>query len=85
LASLERLRGQDEPFWTAVAASTAGFVEMTVGRYDDALRHLREISDLTDRFDNAWLAANSRVQLAPWRWCEAGWRRRGRCWTRRWS
>jgi hypothetical protein len=49
LASLEQLRGQHEPFWTAVAASTAGFMEMTVGRYDDALRHLREIGDLAER------------------------------------
>ena len=61
--SLEQLRGQDEPFWTAVAASTAGVVETAMGRYDDALRHLREARDLAERFDNAWLAAWSRVQL----------------------
>ena len=34
---------------------------MTVGRYDDALRHLTEARDLAERFDNAWLAAGSRV------------------------
>ena len=61
LVSLEQLRGQDEPFWTALAAYTAGLVEMTVGRYDDALRHLTEARDLAERFDNPWLAAASRV------------------------
>jgi predicted ATPase/class 3 adenylate cyclase len=63
LASLEQLRGQDEPFWTALAVSTAGLVETTVGRYDDAQRHLREARDLGKRFDDAWMAAWSRVQL----------------------
>jgi predicted ATPase len=61
--SLEQLRAQDEPFWTALAAYTAGLVELTVGRYDDALRHLTEMRDLADRFDNPWLAAVSRVYL----------------------
>jgi len=60
---LEQLRGQDEPFWTAAAVLTVGFVETAVGRYDDALRHLREVRDLGERFDNAWLTAWSRVQL----------------------
>ena len=63
LASLEQLRGQDEPFWTALALGTAGIVETTVGRYDDAQRHLREARDLGKRFDYAWLAAWSRVLL----------------------
>jgi predicted ATPase len=63
LMSLEQLRGQDEPFWTALAAYTAGFVETTVGRYDDALDHLTEMRDLGQRFDNAWLTAASRVAL----------------------
>jgi tetratricopeptide (TPR) repeat protein len=63
LASLEQLRGQDEPFWTALAVGTAGIVETTVGRYDDAQRHLREARDLGKRFDYAWLAAWSRVLL----------------------
>ena len=62
-ASLEQLRGQDEPFWTALAAYTAGLVEMTVGRYDDALRHLTQMRDLAERLDNTWLAAVSRVLL----------------------
>jgi hypothetical protein len=63
LVSLEQLRGQDEPFWTALAAYTAGLVEMTAGRYDDALLHLTEMRDLAERFDNPWLAAVSRVYL----------------------
>jgi predicted ATPase/class 3 adenylate cyclase len=63
LASLEQLRGQDEPFWTALAVGTAGIVETTVGRHDDAQRHLREARDLGERFTDAWLAAWSRVQL----------------------
>jgi predicted ATPase len=61
--SLEQLRGQDEPFWTALAAYTAGLVEMTVGRYDDALRHLTQMRDLAEQLDNPWLAAVSRVLL----------------------
>ena len=36
---------------------------MTVGRYDDALRHLTEMRDLAERLDNPWLAAVSRVYL----------------------
>jgi predicted ATPase len=63
LVSLEQLRGQDEPFWTALAAYSAGLVEMTVGRHDDALRHLAEARDLAERFDNPWLASASRVYL----------------------
>jgi predicted ATPase len=63
LVSLEQLRSQDEPFWTALAAYTAGLVEMTAGRYDDALLHLTEMRDLAERFDNPWLAAVSSVYL----------------------
>jgi ATP/maltotriose-dependent transcriptional regulator MalT len=61
--SLEELRAQEEPFWTALAAYTAGLVEITVGRYDDALRHLTEMRGLADALDNPWLAAVSRVYL----------------------
>ena len=38
-------------------------LEMTIGRYDDALRHLTEMRDLAERLDNPWLAAVSRVYL----------------------
>jgi predicted ATPase len=61
--SLARFRDQDEPFWTALAVFSAGSVETAVGRYDDALGHLREARDLAGRFGIAWLAASSRVQL----------------------
>src|SRR4029077_637645 len=53
-------RHRGEPFWTALAAYTAGLVEMTVGRYDDALRHLTQMRDLAEQLDNPWLAAVSR-------------------------
>jgi predicted ATPase len=62
-ASLEELRGQDEPVFTAMAALTAGSLETTLGRHDDALRHLREARDLAERVGGDWLAAGSRVQL----------------------
>ena len=63
LVSLEQLHGQDEPFWTALAAFSAGLGETTAGRYDDALRHLSEMRDLAERLGNPWLAAVSRVYL----------------------
>jgi hypothetical protein len=63
LVSLEELRDRDEPFWTALAAYTAGLVEITFGRYKEALRHLTEMRDLAELLDNPWLAAVSRVSL----------------------
>jgi ATP/maltotriose-dependent transcriptional regulator MalT len=63
LASLKQLHGQDAPFWTALALGTAGLVETSVGRHDDAQRHLREARDLGEQFNHAWLAAWSRVLL----------------------
>jgi hypothetical protein len=47
----------------ALAAGTLGSLETSAGRCDDAVRHLHEIFDLADRFDSAWLAAWSWVQL----------------------
>jgi len=61
--SLEELRGQDEPVFTAMAAFTAGSLETALGRYDDALRHLREARDVAERPGEEWLTAGSRVQL----------------------
>jgi hypothetical protein len=61
--SLEEFRGQDEPLGTTSAGLTLGSVETTVGRYDDALRHLTEARDLAVRLDNPWLAATSQVLL----------------------
>jgi len=62
-ASLEELRGQDEPFFTALAAYTAGGAEMALGRPDGALQHLRVMRELADRFGYAWLTASARLQL----------------------
>jgi ATP/maltotriose-dependent transcriptional regulator MalT len=62
-ASLEELRRQDEPMFTAIAAFTAGSLDLALGRYDDALGRLRETRDLAERVGGAWLAAGSRVQL----------------------
>jgi len=61
--SLEELSSQDEPVFTAIASYTAGSLEMAVGSYDDALRHLREARDLADRSGGDWLHAASPVQL----------------------
>jgi tetratricopeptide (TPR) repeat protein len=62
-ASLEELRGQGEPVFTATAVFTAGSLEMALGCYDDALRHLREARDLAEICGGDWFAAGSRVQL----------------------
>jgi len=62
-ASLEQLRGQDEPFWTALAAFTAGAVEAALGRPDDALDRLGETGELADHFGYAWLTTISGVAL----------------------
>ena len=57
-ASLEELRGQDEPFFTALAASTACAVETALCRPDDALQHLRVTRQLADNFGYTWLTAS---------------------------
>jgi ATP/maltotriose-dependent transcriptional regulator MalT len=62
-AALQELRGQDEPVYTAIAAFTAGALDTELGRYDEALRHLREARDLAERIGGDWLAAGPRVQL----------------------
>jgi len=62
-ASLEELRGHDEPFWTALAAFTAGAVETALGRPDGAQQHLRVMRDLADRFGYTWLTASAQLQL----------------------
>ncbi len=58
----EHLRDQDEPFWTAIALATLGALEMTVGHDDQALRHLTQVRELSEQFDEAWLSI-ARVQL----------------------
>ena len=64
LLCLEELRGQDEPLWTALTLGSLGFLEITLGREDEARRHVNEARDLAERLDNAWLAAWSRAILA---------------------
>ena len=59
--ALEQLRGQDEPFFTALAAFTAGLVATALGRYDEALGHLTELRDLAEPLGNPWLDAGARV------------------------
>jgi tetratricopeptide (TPR) repeat protein len=61
--ALRELRGQDEPVYTAIAALVAGSLDMALGRYDDALGHLREARDLAERSGGVWLTAGSRVGL----------------------
>ena len=61
--ALDELRSQGEPLWTALAAGSLAWQEASDGRTDDALRHLREVRDLGDELDSAWLAAWSRVQM----------------------
>ena len=84
-ASLEELAGQDEPVFTGMAAFTAGSVEMALGRYDDALRHLLEARALAERTGSDWLAAGPGWRWASWLSCGAGSMRPGRCWMRRWT
>ena len=61
--SVQQFHAQDEPFWTAQAGAALGGAETAVGRYDDAVRHLREMCDVAEHFGYAWLAAWSRTQL----------------------
>jgi ATP/maltotriose-dependent transcriptional regulator MalT len=61
--SLEELRGQGEPYWTTVAVLTAGLAETALGRYEDAMHHLREARELAERFDHPGLSAWSQVLL----------------------
>src|SRR5262249_55724663 len=63
LSSLAALRAQDEPYWTGVAALSAGSLEITLGHLDDGLRHLQEARDVAERLGYSWLAAWSRVLL----------------------
>jgi tetratricopeptide (TPR) repeat protein len=63
LVSLEELRGQDEPYWTATAVLSIGSVQAAIGRDDDAIRHLSQAREMADQFSYQWLATWSRVQL----------------------
>src|SRR5262249_28742547 len=63
LDSVEHLRSQDEPYWTAVALLSAGYLETVLGRQDDGLRDMQDARDMAQRFGFVWLDAWSRVQL----------------------
>jgi predicted ATPase/DNA-binding SARP family transcriptional activator len=62
--ALGELRRHDEPVFTALAAFCAAAAQMTLGRYDGALRHLREARALSDDVGSDWLPACSRVHMA---------------------
>jgi predicted ATPase len=62
-ASLEELRRQDEPVFTAIAAFAAGSLEMALDRHDDASRHLCEARDLVQRYSGGWLTAGCQAEL----------------------
>ena len=62
-AALAELEGQDEPVFAAMAAFTAGSLEMALGRYDAALRHLHATHALAERVGGDWPAAAARVLL----------------------
>jgi ATP/maltotriose-dependent transcriptional regulator MalT len=63
LASLAELRGQEEPFFTATAAFTAGGAETALGHPDRARQHLDVMRELADRLGYTWLTASARLQL----------------------
>ena len=79
--SLEELRGQDEPLWTAAALITLGSLETAAGRYDDALRHLREARDLAEDSATAGSSRAPRYSWASWLSRGSSPRKPGRCWT----
>jgi predicted ATPase len=56
--SLDHLHDQDEPFWTAIAIETLGEMELAIGRVDDALPHSRQVRELSQQFDNAWVGVS---------------------------
>ncbi len=62
-AALDSLRGQEEPFWTAMTLGSLGSLEMFAGSEDDALPHLIEARELAGRFDHTWLASWTRTIL----------------------
>jgi predicted ATPase len=63
MVPLNELRDLDEPVFAAMAAFTAGSLEMALGGYDAALGHLLETRDLAERVGGDWPAAGARVQL----------------------
>jgi tetratricopeptide (TPR) repeat protein len=61
--ALEELGSQDEPVFTAMAEFTAGSLSTALGRYDDALRYLRQARELAEGSGGDWLTSPPTVQL----------------------
>ena len=62
-ASLQELRRQDEPVFTAIAAFAGGSLETALGRHDDASRHLHEARGLAQRYGDDWLTVGCQAEL----------------------
>ena len=62
-ASLQELRRQDEPVFTAIDAFAGGSLETALGRHDDASRHLHEARDLAQRYGDDWLTVGCQAEL----------------------
>jgi predicted ATPase len=85
LVSLEKLRGQDEPYWTAVAASApATWRRSRAATTTPSGIRARRVSWRSGSTAPGWPPGPG-CSWAPWPWCRAGWRRRGRCWRRGWT
>jgi hypothetical protein len=62
--ALEGFALQDEPFMAANARFTVGMLEMSLGRNEDAERHLREVDETERSLGATWLTSVARTQLA---------------------
>jgi predicted ATPase len=62
-AALDGFRQQKEPIM-AFAALTVGMLDVTLGRHDAAHAYLTEVNALGGQFDNIWLEASARSELA---------------------
>ncbi|MPZ49398.1 MAG: tetratricopeptide repeat protein [Dehalococcoidia bacterium] len=62
--SIQGFRAQDEPFMAAIVVFTLGMLEMAMGRYEDAHRHLSEVHATGGQDGDNWLTAVACVQLA---------------------
>ena len=71
-SALDGFRRQNVPF-LAFALLTAGMLETSLGRDDAAHAHLTEVNELGGRFDNVWLKAAARSQLAVLAVRAGGW------------
>src|SRR6185437_16945000 len=84
-ASLEELRGQDEPYWTTVAILTLGLVETARGTPRRPSATCARRGPWRNGSITPVSVHGPRCSWASWPSCGAGPRRPGRCWTRGWS